>query len=87
MTRIVETEMTRGGIENWKLVGDQVIALNGALSGEAGIALIAGTGSICFGKNGAEMCIRDRRRTAWVTCTSATGASTDPSQHSQELTE
>ena len=36
-----------------KLVGDQVIALNGALSGEAGIALIAGTGSICFGKNGA----------------------------------
>ena len=53
MTRIVETEMTRGGIENWNLVGDQVIALNGALSGEAGIALIAGTGSICFGKNGA----------------------------------
>lgn len=45
--------MTRGGIENWNLVGDQVIALNGALSGEAGIALIAGTGSICFGKNGA----------------------------------
>ena len=40
-------------IENWNLVGDQVIALNGALSGEAGIALIAGTGSICFGKNGA----------------------------------
>lgn len=53
MTRLVETEMKRGGIENWKLVGDQVIALNGALSGEAGIALIAGTGSICFGKNGA----------------------------------
>lgn len=53
MTRLVETEMKRGGIENWKLVGDQVIALNGALSGEAGIALIAGTGSICFGRNGA----------------------------------
>lgn len=53
MTRLVEEEMKRGGIENWKLVGDQVIALNGALSGEAGIALIAGTGSICFGKNGA----------------------------------
>ena len=51
MARLVETEMDRGGIENWKLVGDQVIALNGALSGEAGIALIAGTGSICFGKN------------------------------------
>ena len=53
MTRLVETEMKRGGIENWKLVGDQVIALNGALSGEAGIALIAGTGSSCVGKNGA----------------------------------
>ena len=26
MTRIVEMEMTRGGIENWNLVGDQVIA-------------------------------------------------------------
>ena len=51
MTRIVETEMTRGGIENWNLVGDQVIALNGALSGEAGIALIAGTGSICYGQS------------------------------------
>ena len=51
MTRLVEEAMRRGGIENWKLVGDQVIALNGALSGEAGIALIAGTGSICFGKN------------------------------------
>lgn len=53
MGRLVEEEMRQGGIENWKLVGDQVIALNGALSGEAGIALIAGTGSICFGKNAA----------------------------------
>lgn len=51
MTRLVAEGMQRGGIENWKLVGDQVIALNGALEGRPGIALIAGTGSICFGKN------------------------------------
>ena len=51
MTRLVEQAMARGGIRNWKLVGDQVIALTGALSGKPGIALIAGTGSICFGKN------------------------------------
>lgn len=43
--------MARAGITNWKLVGDQVIALAGALEGAPGIAIIAGTGSICFGKN------------------------------------
>ena len=53
MNRLVEAAMSRAGIENWKLVGDQVIALQGALSGQPGIALIAGTGSICFGRNGA----------------------------------
>ena len=53
MTRLVSEGMQRGGIKNWKLVGDQVIALNGALEGRPGIALIAGTGSICFGKNAA----------------------------------
>ena len=53
MTRLVAEGMQRGGIKNWKLVGDQVIALNGALEGRPGIALIAGTGSICFGKNAA----------------------------------
>lgn len=53
MTRLVAGGMQRGGIKNWKLVGDQVIALNGALEGQPGIALIAGTGSICFGKNAA----------------------------------
>jgi len=53
MPRLVETAMSRAGIENWKLEGDQVIALQGALSGQPGIALIAGTGSICFGRNGA----------------------------------
>lgn len=51
MSRLVSEGMQRGGIENWKLVGDQVIALNGALEGRPGIALIAGTGSICFGKS------------------------------------
>ena len=53
MTRLVAERIQRGGIKNWKLVGDQVIALNGALEGRPGIALIAGTGSICFGKNAA----------------------------------
>ena len=37
---------------NWKLCGDQEIALRGAMD-TPGVALIAGTGSICFGKNGA----------------------------------
>ena len=35
---------------SWKLCGDQEIALRGAMEGP-GIAVIAGTGSICFGKN------------------------------------
>lgn len=34
----------------WKLCGDQEIALRGAMD-TPGIALIAGTGSICFGRN------------------------------------
>lgn len=34
----------------WKLCGDQEIALRGAMDGP-GTAVIAGTGSICFGKN------------------------------------
>lgn len=34
----------------WKLCGDQEIALRGAL-GPPGLAVIAGTGSICFGRN------------------------------------
>lgn len=49
MTGIVSGAMKKAGISNWKLVGDQVIALYGALDGQPGIALIAGTGSICFG--------------------------------------
>ena len=49
MVDIVTETMTQAGIANWKLVGDQVIALHGALDGQPGIAVIAGTGSICFG--------------------------------------
>lgn len=51
MESLVSAAMQRSGIANWKMVGDQVIALTGALDGQPGIALIAGTGSICFGKN------------------------------------
>ncbi len=50
MVQLVSDAMSRWGIQNWKLVGDQEIALWGALDGQPGIALIAGTGSICFGR-------------------------------------
>ncbi|MBD5153905.1 MAG: ATPase [Oscillibacter sp.] len=43
--------MEGAGIARWRLVGDHEIALYGALSGEPGCVLIAGTGSICCGKN------------------------------------
>ena len=43
--------MERAGIARWRLVGDHEIALYGALSGGPGCVLIAGTGSICCGKN------------------------------------
>ena len=56
MADAVSDAMKDAGIRNWKLVGDNVIALAGALDGGAGIILIAGTGSICFGRgrNGEE---------------------------------
>lgn len=56
MVSAVSAAMENAGIENWQLVGDNVIALWGALNGAAGIAFIAGTGSICFGRgeNGEE---------------------------------
>lgn len=50
MVDIISESMEQTGISNWKLVGDQVIALHGALDGQAGVAVIAGTGSICFGR-------------------------------------
>lgn len=50
MVGMVAAAMEKHGIANWKLVGDQEIALYGALDGQPGISLIAGTGSICFGR-------------------------------------
>lgn len=50
MVGMVASAMAHHSIANWKLVGDQEIALYGALDGQPGIALIAGTGSICFGR-------------------------------------
>lgn len=45
--------LERFGITRWRLVGDHEIALWGAHSGRPGIALIAGTGSVCCGRNAA----------------------------------
>lgn len=51
--RILNEELEASGFAGkLKLCGDQEIALRGAMDGQ-GIALIAGTGSICFGKNDA----------------------------------
>ena len=48
---ILGQELERAGFSGmWKLCGDQEIALRGAMDGP-GIAVIAGTGSICSGKN------------------------------------
>lgn len=53
MGEVLSEELERSGFSGlWKLCGDQEIALRGATD-EPGVALIAGTGSICFGKNGA----------------------------------
>lgn len=51
MGRLVSDAMERADLSCWRLVGDQEIALYGALEGKPGCALIAGTGSICFGRN------------------------------------
>ena len=48
---ILAQELKAAGFSGpWKLCGDQEIALRGAMDGP-GVAVIAGTGSICFGKN------------------------------------
>ena len=50
---ILGEELENAGFAGkWKLCGDQEIALRGAMEG-AGLVVIAGTGSICFGKNAA----------------------------------
>lgn len=51
MEKLIAVHMKQFGIHNWRLVGDHEIALCGALDGKGGIGLIAGTGSICFGKS------------------------------------
>lgn len=50
MVQLVSEAMAQANISNWRLVGDQVIALHGALAGAPGVSIIAGTGSICFGR-------------------------------------
>lgn len=50
--------MERAGIPRWRLAGDHETALYGALSGGPGCALIAGTGSICCGRNAAGSVVR-----------------------------
>ena len=50
---ILQEELDRAGFAGkWMLCGDQEIALRGAMDG-AGVVVISGTGSICFGKNAA----------------------------------
>ena len=51
--QVLEEELAAAGFNGeWMLCGDQAIALRGAMDG-AGIIVIAGTGSICYGKNDA----------------------------------
>lgn len=51
--QILAQELEQTGFRGkWKLCGDQEIALRGAMDGP-GVAVIAGTGSICFGINAA----------------------------------
>ncbi|MBR2047632.1 MAG: hypothetical protein IKC09_07025 [Oscillospiraceae bacterium] len=53
VSRILSEELDASGFRGiWKLCGDQEIALRGAMD-TPGVAVIAGTGSICFGKNAA----------------------------------
>ena len=53
VSEILREELVRAGFSGqWKLCGDQEIALRGAMDGE-GLVIISGTGSICFGKNAA----------------------------------
>ena len=51
--KLFKAAMVKAAIPRWLLVGDHEIALWGALSGRPGCALIAGTGSICCGRNAA----------------------------------
>lgn len=50
MKNITEGVFKERGVKKYTLVGDHIIALEGAHEGKSGLAVIAGTGSICFGK-------------------------------------
>ena len=53
MGEVLREELEKAGFSGkWKLCGDQEIALRGAMD-TPGVAVIAGTVSICFGKNAA----------------------------------
>lgn len=52
MRTLMETCFRQAGISKWRLAGDHEIALAGALKGRPGCVLVAGTGSICYGRNG-----------------------------------
>ncbi len=53
MKPLLEQQLEQAGFQGkWKLCGDQEIALRGAMD-TPGAVLIAGTGSICFGRNAA----------------------------------
>ena len=52
-TQLLEEALAQAGFSGaWKLCGDHEIALRGAMDAP-GIVVLAGTGSICFGKNAA----------------------------------
>lgn len=55
---VVGEAMAEAGIEKWKLLADYDIALHGALSGRPGMAVIAGTGSVCIGRNAAGQTVK-----------------------------
>lgn len=55
---VVGEAMAKAGIEKWKLLADYDIALHGALNGKPGMAVIAGTGSVCIGRNAAGQTVK-----------------------------
>ena len=58
VAQILAQELESAGFTGkWYLCGDQEIALRGAMDGP-GVVVIAGTGSICFGKNEAGLTAR-----------------------------
>lgn len=58
LEQMIDRAMSAAGVCRWRLAGDHEIALAGALEGGPGCALIAGTGSICVGSDGAGHTVR-----------------------------